>query len=53
MELSKCDWDKEIKMHFMKKKYYTENELINILRQLNKSQRYKTPKCPIIWRWSI
>jgi len=34
MELSKCDWDKEIKMHFMKKKYYTENELINILRQL-------------------
>ena len=34
MELSKCDWDKEIKMHFMKKKNYTENELINILRQL-------------------
>ena len=34
MELSKCDWNKEIKMHFMKKKNYTENELINILRQL-------------------
>ena len=34
MELSKCDWDKEIKMHLMKKKNYTENELINILRQL-------------------
>ena len=34
MELSKCDWDKGIKMHFMKKKNYTENELINILRQL-------------------
>ena len=34
MELSYCDWDKEIKMHIMKKKNYTEAELINILRQL-------------------
>ena len=34
MELSHCDWDKEIKIHLMKKKSYTENELINILRQL-------------------
>ena len=34
MELSRCDWDKEIKMHLMKKIKYTENELINILRQL-------------------
>ena len=34
MELSYCDWDKEIKMHIMKKKNYTEKELINILRQL-------------------
>ena len=34
MELSHGDWDKEIKMHIMKKKYYFESELINILRQL-------------------
>ena len=34
MELSYGDWDKEIKMHLMKKKYYQESELINILRQL-------------------
>ena len=34
MELSYCDWDKEIKMHLMKNKSYTEKELINILRQL-------------------
>ena len=34
MELSHTDWDKEIKMHVMKKKYYKESELINILRQL-------------------
>jgi hypothetical protein len=34
MELSYCDWDKEIKMHLMKKKSYKESELINILRQL-------------------
>jgi serine/threonine protein kinase len=34
MELSHGDWDKEIKMHIMKKKYYLESELINILRQL-------------------
>ena len=34
MELSHGDWDKEIKMHLMKKKGYQESELINILRQL-------------------
>ena len=34
MELSHGDWDKEIKMHIMKKKFYLESELINILRQL-------------------
>ena len=34
MELSYGDWDKEIKMHLMKKKGYQESELINILRQL-------------------
>ena len=34
MELSHGDWDKEIKIHLMKKKPYQESELINILRQL-------------------
>ena len=34
MELSYSDWEKEIKEHFMKKQFYTENELIGILRQL-------------------
>ena len=34
MEKSECDWDKEIKIHLSNMKYYTEKELINILRQL-------------------
>ena len=34
MELSLYDWNKEIKNHLMKKVNYTEEELINILRQL-------------------
>ena len=34
MELSLYDWNKEIKMHLMKKNNYREEELINILRQL-------------------
>jgi len=34
MEKSKYDWDKEINSHLSKRKYYTEKELINILRQL-------------------
>ena len=40
MELSRCDWDKEIKMHLMKKQNYSENELINILRQLTGALLY-------------
>ena len=34
MELSERDWDKDIKNHIAKKKYYSEKKLINILRQL-------------------
>ena len=34
MEKSKCDWEKEIKSHLTKGKYYTEKELINIMKQL-------------------
>ena len=34
MELSLCDWNKEIKMRLMKKNNYKEEELISILRQL-------------------
>ena len=34
MELSDHDWDKEIKHHIAKKKFYTEKKLIYILRQL-------------------
>ena len=34
MELSDHDWDKEIKHHISKKKFYSEKKLIYILRQL-------------------
>ena len=34
MEVGLTDWEKEIKSHIDKKKYYTENELINILSQM-------------------
>ena len=34
MEIAESDWDKEIKYRLMKKKTYTEKELINILKQL-------------------
>ena len=34
MEKSKYDWDKEIKIHLSNRRYYTEKELINILKQL-------------------
>ena len=34
MELSEKDWDKDIKNHIAKKKYYSEKKLIKILRQL-------------------
>ena len=34
MEKAKCDWDQEIKSHLSQRKFYTEKELINILKQL-------------------
>ena len=34
MEKSIYDWDKEIKSHLSKRKFYTEKELIKILKQL-------------------
>ena len=34
MELAKSDWNKEIKKKFLAKKYYKENEIINILKQI-------------------
>ena len=36
MELAKSDWNKEIKKRFLAKKYYKENELINLLKQIIK-----------------
>ena len=35
MDLAEKDWDKEINYRAKIKKYYTENELVNILKQLN------------------
>ena len=34
MEMAKMDWDKEIKRRLQKRKKYTENELVNIIRDL-------------------
>ena len=34
MELTKRDWNADIKRHLKQKKNYPKNELINILRQL-------------------
>ena len=34
MEIAKNDWDKEIKRRLQKRKKYTEEELINIIREL-------------------
>ena len=34
MELGETDWEIEINEHFYKNKYYTENELMSILKQL-------------------
>ena len=35
MDLAEKDWDKEINYRAKIKRYYTENELVNILKQLN------------------
>ena len=37
MELAETDWEKEIKKRKEKKKYYTEGELFDILKQLTKT----------------
>ena len=50
MELSHGDWDKEIKMHIMKKKFYLESELINILRQLTGALLFMQKKLKISHR---
>ena len=34
MEMAKIDWDKEIKRRLKKRQKYTENELVNIIREL-------------------
>ena len=50
MELSERDWDKEIKNHMTKKKYYTEKKLINILRQLTSALLFMQKKAKISHR---
>ncbi len=40
MELAKSDWDKEIKHRASIKNYYSEEELINIIRQLVNALNY-------------
>ena len=37
MELAQNDWNQEIKRRIMAKKYYSENEIINILKQIIKA----------------
>ncbi len=37
MELAETDWEKEIKKRKVKKKFYTEGELFDILKQLTKT----------------
>ena len=50
MEKSKYDWDKEIKSHLVNKKYYTEKELINILKQLSEALLFLKNKLKISHR---
>ena len=40
MEVAKTDWEKEINQRQMRNKYYTEEELINILKQLVNALSY-------------
>ena len=37
MELSERDWDKDIRLHIAKKKFYSEKKLIKILSQITKA----------------
>ena len=40
MDLAECDWEVEINKRFKEKNYYTEDELINILKQLSSALVY-------------
>ena len=50
MEISSGDWDSDIKKHLLKKKSYTEKELINILRQLTDALLFLQQKLKISHR---
>ena len=40
MEVAERDWDKEIRKHLRERTYYTEEELINILKQISSALLY-------------
>ncbi len=44
MDLAKCDWDKEIKNRQPFKQYYTEDELLSILKQITSSLSFLQTK---------
>ena len=50
MELSECDWDKEIKQKLLQRKNYSEKELVNILYQLSSALLYIQEKYHISHR---
>ena len=50
MEISTGDWDSDIKKHLLKKKSYTEKELIIILRQLTDALLFLQQKLKISHR---
>ncbi len=50
MELSDMDWDEEIKLRLEKRKNYSEEELINILRQLTEALLFMQKKLNISHR---
>ena len=50
IEIAKCDWDKEIKERLQNRKYYKENELISILKQLVNALYYMQSKMKVTHR---
>ena len=50
MELSKGDWEKAIRIRLEQRRYYTENELINILFQLTNALLFMQEKFQISHR---
>ena len=50
MEKAERDWDKEIKKRLQERKYYTEEELISILRQLTSALLFMKEKLNITHR---